>query len=241
MTDLGAELRASLVFPDPATALSSEEYIESSHPALIEAAASLCGGADERERAVGAFVLVRDAVRYEFMAKLRPEEYRASYVLERRRGFCVQKAVLLAAMLRACNIPSVLVLANLRDHTMPDRVARAMGTNVMHGHGLVAAWLSGKWLLVDASHDQSFAERKGYRLVGWDGREDALIAATTRDGRRHAEYGALRGPYLDLPYAGLMRDFGRAYAGADVQALIDAGVPVGDLGRTELEELARRQ
>lgn len=230
MTSLEPRLRATLRFPEPSDALPPQEYIESTHPQLQALAVSLGrGGVAERELAVKAFEHVRDAIPYEFMAKLKSREYRASYVLDQGRGFCVQKAVLLTALFRACGIPSAIVLSDLRDHTMPPRISQAMGTDVMHGHGLAAVCLGGEWLLVDASHDASFAERKGYQTVSWDGRRDALIAPRTLDGRLHAQFVAFQGVFLDLPFDVLLGSFSEAYGKADVAALAAAGLPVMEM------------
>ncbi|TNE87277.1 MAG: transglutaminase family protein [Deltaproteobacteria bacterium] len=230
MSSLDPALRAWLEFPDPSEALHPQGFIESTHPQLQALAASLGkGGLSGRELAVAAFEHVRDAVPYEFMAKLTPGQYRASYVLDRGRGFCVQKAVLLTALLRACGIPSAIVLSELRDRTMPRRISQAMGTDIMHGHGLTAVFLDGEWLLVDASHDASFAERKEYETVTWDGQGDALIAATTLDGRPHAEFVALQGVFLDLPFEALLGSFAEAYGRADIGALAAAGLPVAEM------------
>jgi transglutaminase-like putative cysteine protease len=230
VSSLDPALRASLVFPDPSEALQPTGFIESTHPQLQALAASLRrDGQSERELAVKAFEHVRDAVTYEFMAKLQPDHYRASYVLNQGQGFCVQKAVLLAALLRACGIPSAIVLSELRDHTMPRRISQAMGTDIMHGHGLTAVFLGGVWHLIDASHHAAFAQRKAYQTVTWDGLGDALIAATTLDGRRHAEFVGVQGVYLDLPYDSLLRSFAAAYGNVDVGALAEAGIPVTEM------------
>jgi len=222
--------RASLVFPDPSEALRPQAFIESTHPEIQALAASLHrDGQSERELAVKAFEYVRDTVRYEFLAKFQPDQYRASCILEQGRGFCVQKAVLLTALLRACGLPSAIVLSELRDHTMPARISRAMGTDVMHGHGLTAVSLDGIWHLIDASHDAAFAQRKGYATVEWDGLGDALIAPTTLDGRPHAEFVNVQGVFLDLAYDSLLRSFAVAYGQADVGALADAGIPVTEM------------
>jgi len=230
MSSLPPAQRASLSFPDPDEALLSMEFIEAAHPQIQALADSLGRGRlSEREIAVKAFAHVRDAVPYEFMAKLRSDQYRASYILEQGRGFCVQKAVLLAALLRACGIPSALVLGDLRDHTMPRHIVEAMGTDVMHGHGFTAVWMDEVWHLVDPSHDARFAARKGYELVSWHGMGDALIATTTRDGRQHAQFVGLQGVFLDLPFDALLGSFAAAYAKADIHALAMAGLPVEEM------------
>ncbi|MBW2460758.1 MAG: hypothetical protein JRH11_03865 [Deltaproteobacteria bacterium] len=236
---LDPALRSGLVFPEPASALASMTFVQSGHPAVLDVAKAIGEpGANDRGRAVAAYDYVRNEIGYEFRPKLRPEQYEASTVIREGRGFCVQKAVLLVALLRACEVPSALVLSDLRDHTMPLRIADAMGTDVMHGHGLVAVWLDTAWWLVDPSHDAAFAEQKGYQRVEWDGHGDALIAATTQDGRRHAEYVGLHEVHLDLPFGQLLRTFAEAYAQADVNALAAAGVRVGDLDAESLVQLA---
>jgi len=247
VSSLAPLLRASLVFPSPGEALLPQTFIDSASPELQALAALITeGSVSKRELAIRAFEHIRDSVPYEFMAKFRPDQYRAMHVLDAGRGFCVQKAVLLAALLRACGIPSALVLGNLKDHTMPRRIVKALGTNVMHGHGFTAVWLDGEWLLVDASHDARFATRKGYELVSWDGACDALIAATALDGRRHAQFVALQGVFLDLPFEALLKLFAEAYAEFDLEALAAAGLPVadmlsGDLGSDWLLSLDRKQ
>ena len=234
-------LRGALMFPDPASALSSTTFIESDHPALRNLVTQLSRAhPSSRDRAVAAFRFVRDSVAYEFRAKLRPEEYRAAYVLERKTGFCVQKAVLLVALLRALNVPSVLVLADLRDRTIPQRIARVMGTDVMCGHGLAAVYLDGTWMLIDPSHDAVFAARKRYRLVEWAGVSDAVMAATTEDGRPHAEYVAMHGAFLDLSLPLLFQIFAEAYGAVDVSALKAAGVDMNQVDGAALAALLDR-
>jgi len=55
---------------------------------------------------------VRDEIRYNiYMLSDLPEHYRASGILEPGEGFCVKKAVLLAALARVAGIPTRLHLA----------------------------------------------------------------------------------------------------------------------------------
>ena len=88
--------------------LEPTPVIESRHP-LVEAFAEEAadGAQGEVERAVRLFYAVRDAVRYDpYTTRLERDEFRASLTLERKVGFCVPKAVLLAAAARALGIPS---------------------------------------------------------------------------------------------------------------------------------------
>src|SRR5205085_573567 len=169
--------------------LAATPFVECVHADVARTAVSVAGAeSDLPARARSLFRFVRDEVRYEFMAKLEPEQYRASAVLSARAGFCVQKAVLLAALSRAAQVPCAIVLSDLRDRTLPKDIVAAMGTDVMHDHGLNAFHLEGAWRLADASLSPDIVQRKRYRPVDFDGVAHALLAPTTLDGSPHAEY-----------------------------------------------------
>jgi hypothetical protein len=206
--------------PNVEACLRATPFIDAGHPSIT----GLVDGLGVRElppvdRARMLFEYVKREVRYEFSAKLVADEYVASNVLAQGRGFCVQKAVLLAALGRAAGIPTALVLSDMRDHTLPRWVAEALTTDVMHHHGLDAFYLDGQWWKVDASLSPDVTERKGYRDVAFAGNGDALLPETTLAGAPHAEYLTFHGAYDDLPFAQMLEAFGRAYANADVQKL----------------------
>lgn len=200
--------------------LSSTAFIDAEHPSIIGLVDDLqVRTLAPRERARVLFDYVKSRVRYEFSAKSSADDYLASRVLADGRGFCVQKAVLLAALGRAAGVPTALVMSDMRDHSLPAWVAEALTTDVMHHHGLNAFYLDGRWCRADASLSPDVTERKGYRPVIFVGDGDALLPATTLAGARHAEYLAFHGTYADLPFEQMLAAFARAYAGADVQRL----------------------
>ena len=62
------------------------------------------------------FYAVRDGIRYDpYRMSTRQEDYTASRVLAAGEGFCVQKAVLLAALSRAVGVPCRLRFAVVRN------------------------------------------------------------------------------------------------------------------------------
>ncbi|MGE3737208.1 MAG: transglutaminase, partial [Blastocatellales bacterium] len=112
---------------------------------------------------------------------------------------------------RAAGIPTALVLTDLRDYTLSPRIREMLGTDIMHHHGLNAFYLDGRWLKADASLSPDIMQRKGYRLVEFNGQQDALLAPTTLAGQPHAEYLVFHGLYDDLPYEQIMAAFRAAY------------------------------
>src|SRR5512137_928935 len=95
--DLGLHLRATT-------------FIDCDHPAVVEFAKGAAeGAADETGRAVRIFYSVRDGIRYDpYGIDLAEERFKASVVLGKGSGYCVEKALLLVAAARAAGIPSRL-------------------------------------------------------------------------------------------------------------------------------------
>ncbi len=208
---------------DPAQCLEPTEFMDSDSASIEALAQGVRGSGPPAQQAVRLFDYVRDQIRYEFRAKLTREEYRASYTLEDKKGFCVQKAVLLCALLRAAQIPSAVVLCDLKDHTLPPRIVDAMGSDTMFHHGLNAIHLGGRWLLADASLSPDVVERKAYRRVDFNGDEDALFPVSTLDGSPHAQVVRFHGLYSDLPFQQMMAAFMAAYTKANLPALEKMG------------------
>lgn len=208
---------------DPTRCMHPTPFIESDAAIVVALAERVAGDADPKQRAIRLFEYVRDQVRYEFRAKLTRDEYRASNVLLEGKGFCVQKAVLLCALLRAARIPAALVLCDLKDHTLPKRIVDAMGTDIMFHHGLDAIFLDGRWVLADASLSPDVVERKRYRRVDFDGTTDAVFPSRTLDDARHAEVVKFHGLYPDLPFEQMIAAFAGAYQHADLTALAEMG------------------
>jgi transglutaminase-like putative cysteine protease len=197
-------------------------FINADHPAIrawVEGMGVLDKPVADRARRL--FHFVRDDIAYEFLAKWRREEYVASYILEKGKGFCTQKAVLLCALGRAAGIPTALVLADLRDHSLPRRVVAALGTDMLVYHGFVAFHLEGRWRKADPTLSPDVVKRGRYRPVEFDGHGDALLAPTTLDGGPHAEYVTIRGAFADLPFDEMVRSFSALYAEADFRVLLE--------------------
>lgn len=87
--------------------LKATETIESDHPLIRAKAQSLAGAeTSQRGKLLRLFAFVRDQILYNlFMISMHPDDFRATFVLEAGRGYCVQKAVLLCSLARSVGIP----------------------------------------------------------------------------------------------------------------------------------------
>jgi transglutaminase-like putative cysteine protease len=157
MRDYGERHRGAKTMPkwyhtmiaDPASnCLSRTFFIDCDHKAVREKARELIAGSKGmKERAVRLFSFVRDEIRYNIYAeRLTDADFKASRVLARKEGYCVQKAVLLVALARAAGIPARLRFAEIRSHlTAPDIVAKR-GSDIFPYHGFTDLCVDGRWV-----------------------------------------------------------------------------------------------
>jgi hypothetical protein len=124
------------------TYLTSSEYIDWENPEVFAQAKTLAGGASDQEEVIRrCFEFVRDEVKHSWDYKLNPVTYKASDVLKYGTGYCYAKSHLLAALLRANNIPAGLCYQRLTITDVPPFCL----------HGLNAVYLkSFGWYRIDA-------------------------------------------------------------------------------------------
>jgi transglutaminase-like putative cysteine protease len=212
-------------FPNPEDCLAPTSFIDSDASTIRECVQNLqLDNLTPRERAVKIFNFVRDEIAYEFSIRVTPEEFKASFTVTNRRGYCVRKALLLGALCRAVDIPSVVILCNMRDQSLSPKVVEALGTDIMFYHGLAGIYLDGRWLRLDASLSPGLVEKRQYRLVEFDGKSDALQENTTLNGDPHMEYVAYHGAYIDLPYDQMMAGYAEGFNNSNKEMMAQLGL-----------------
>lgn len=176
-------------------------------------------------RAVALYYAVRDEFRYDpYRVNLTPEGMRASTVLENRYGFCIPKAVLLAACARALHIPSRLGFADVKNHLATEKLLRMMRTDLFVFHGYTELFLGNRWVKATPAFNNTLCERFDVKPLEFDGHHDSLLQQFNRRGDRYMEYVRDRGQYADLPldeivaafyghYPTLMAEAGYAVSG----------------------------
>jgi transglutaminase-like putative cysteine protease len=164
-------------------------------------------------KAVKLFYLVRDGWRYDpFSVRLSAEEYTASNVLAARRGYCITKAILLAAVGRAVGIQTAIGLADVVNHLTTEKLkARMGGKTYFMDHAYAALYLEGRWVKAVPAFNIELCQRFGVRPTEFDGRSDALYQEYDAHERRHMEYVKQHGVWSDFPYEKVAADFRAFY------------------------------
>ena len=197
---------------DLAPFLRPTAYIDSDS-APIEELAEALRKPQPRETSIALFDEVRDRIRYDpFAAMDPPESYRASAILARGSGYCIQKAVLLAALGRAADIPTRLGFADVRNHKVSPRLREAMGTDLFVFHGYVEFHIEGAWLKATPAFDAETSRRIGVLPLELDGIGDAMFHPVDPQGAPFMDYVQDRGTYADLPLEEIVATFTEVYA-----------------------------
>jgi transglutaminase-like putative cysteine protease len=205
--------------------LQATYFIDCDHHLIKKAARQLTGSLSEPKMMANTiFLFVRDEIRYNpYSFSTSREDYQAHTVLARGKGYCIQKATLLAALCRAAGIPSRLRLADIRNHQVPAKLAEMMKTDIFYCHGYNEIYLDNRWLKATPTFDRFMCERLEINPVNFDGNQDAVFDQHSRDGQLHIEYLKQWGPFSDLPFAEIMGTFKDNYGKKMIQRWINAG------------------
>ena len=192
--------------------LTATPCIDSDHPAVTAFAHQHAQGATDRERAVALYLAVRDRLRYDpYRIDLSAHGMTASTALAQGFGWCVPKAVVLAAVARAAGIPARLGFADVRNHLSTARLRETMKTDVFAWHGYTELWLDGAWRKATPAFNIELCEKFGLLPLEFNGVDDSLYHPFDRAGQRHMEYVNERGSFDDLPLPQIAATFAQIY------------------------------
>lgn len=125
--------------------LVSDAIVDWQAPAVRQKALEVTEAvADEASKARSLYEWVRDTIPHSNDAGLEILTCTASEVLHHRTGICFAKSHLLAALLRAVNIPAGFCYQRLRLNPPVDN------SPVLHGLNAVYLTTLGRWILLDA-------------------------------------------------------------------------------------------
>ncbi len=192
--------------------LQATEVIDFHHPAVTAFIHERSdGAATPAQQAVKLYYAVRDDIRYDpYIIDLSIDGLRASATLQIGRGWCVPKAVLLAACCRGLGIPAKLGYADVRNHLSTARMRAHMKTDIFLWHGYTSIYLDGKWVKATPAFNIGLCERFQLKPLEFDGSCDSIYHPFDLLGNKHMEYLRERGEFADVPIEQISRDFTEA-------------------------------
>jgi len=193
--------------------LSSTYFIEKDHPLIRDFAEKHSQNKNtDKEKAISIYYAVRDSIRYNpYSIEFPKETMKASTILEKGYGYCVAKAVVLAACLRAQGIPARLGFADVKNHLVTQRLKELMGTDTFIYHGFTDIFLNGKWLKTTPAFNLELCTKFNVKALDFDGENDSIFHPYDNAGNLHMEYLKNHGTFADLPWDAIVADFKKTY------------------------------
>ncbi|WP_323781200.1 transglutaminase-like domain-containing protein [Leisingera sp.] len=163
--------------PEQRAALTATEVLDIQHPDVRAASerALADGAEDDTAKAVAFYYAVRDGISYEvFGTGLSDNDLKASSILKARRGFCLHKAILFAALCRSQGIPCRIAAARVRNHISSPNLTKLVGGDVFL-HWFNQVWLQGRWVKAAPVFNQLLCRIYRIPPLEFDGTGDAFV------------------------------------------------------------------
>ncbi len=175
--------------------------------------ANTAPSASFKDKAVSLYYAVRDGFFYDpYLLDLRREGLKASTLLTKTRGYCVEKAVLLAASARAAGIPSRLSFYIVRNHIATDRLQTLLNTDFLVFHGAAEMLLDGEWRKTTPAFNRELCKFLGVEPLEFDGTGDSIFQEFDGSGGKFMEYVHDYGAFSDLPYQLYLDELSKHYS-----------------------------
>ena len=171
------------------------------HPGLAKlSTATLQHSNNPVDQAIQLYYLVRDQWRYyPYDISLEVAANKASNMLQKDYGHCLDKAVLLASLARGCGIPARLRLAKVKNHIATGRFVKALGTDELVPHGIAELYLDDAWVKLTPAFNKELCEHLNVAPLEFDGKNDSLFQEFDQEGGIFMEYLEDYGHFADLP------------------------------------------
>lgn len=176
-------------------------YMDSNHPAVIDYTKEAVKGiSDKKEQIIRLFYTVRDGFKYNpYYVILKPYALKASYLLTKDYGYCIEKSNLFAAGARVLGVPSRLGFANVRNHLATSKLEAFLKNDLLVFHGYAEVYLDGKWIKATPVFDKQLCERMGVAPLDFDGEQDSVFQESDKTGNPFMDYVDDHGVFDDVP------------------------------------------
>ncbi len=182
--------------------LNPTYYIDSDNEQVINfAKETIKDLKDPLEISIALYYKIRDQFQYNpYDLKLEPFAYKASYLLTKDYGHCIEKSILLAACCRVAGIPSRLGFANVTNHIGTERLEKILKTNVLYFHGFTEIYLNEKWVKATPAFNKELCEKLHVKPLDFNGLEDSIFQEYNNNGKAFMEYLEEIGIFDDFPF-----------------------------------------
>ncbi|SMG08376.1 Transglutaminase-like superfamily protein [Marivirga sericea] len=193
--------------------LESADFVDSDHPMVQQYAKEVTYGVNSiLDQVKYLYYAVRDGFRYDpYRLDFSKEAMKASSLLKRDYGYCVEKSCLFAAACRVIGVPSRLGFANVRNHIGTAKLEAVLQTDVLVFHGYAEIFLNNKWIKVTPVFNRELCEKLNVKPLEFDPKGDSIFQEYNEKGAKFMEYLHQYGHFEDIPYEFFMGELIKHY------------------------------
>jgi len=193
--------------------LKPTDFIDSDNDAIIHFTNRVIGTEqDPKQQAIKLYYAVRDDIRYDpYQIQFTPQGLKASTTLAQGYGYCVAKAVLLAAVGRAAGIPSRVGFSDVKNHLSSEKLKKIMQSDIFVWHGYTEFYLDDTWVKVTPAFNKLLCDKAGIKPLEFDGVNDSVFHEFDQAGNQHMEYLHEHGHFDDLPFDEIVNAYKQHY------------------------------
>jgi hypothetical protein len=157
------------------------------------------------------YLKVRDGFIYDpYHLDLRSEALKASSIVTHKRAWCVEKAIVLAALYRKLGFPSRMGYAIVTNHIGTEKLTYYLRREEIVFHGYVEVFFEERWIKCTPAFDRRICRLSGVSPLDWDGEHDSLFQEF-EGGKRFMEYLHFYGHFADVPLDQMNQEMKKYY------------------------------
>lgn len=180
--------------------IESTEFFDCNHEHVQQFVDEHADTSNEEALAISLYLAVRDAFHYvPFDIRLTASKLKASGIVSKGSGHCVDKASFLISCYRKAGLPARLGLAKVKNHVGTERLEKILGTNVLVPHGYVDVKVNGHWVKCTPAFNKALCEKLKVDVLDFDAQTDSIFQPYDREGADFMEYIEDYGTFADLP------------------------------------------
>lgn len=179
-------------------------FVDSAQPDIVRFVKNTIGTEiDKTKNAIKLYNAVRDGWRYNpYNIDLKHTALKASSLFNRenKSGYCIEKACLLVACLRAANIPARFCFFDVKNHIGVDKLVEILKTDVLVFHACVEIYLNETWVKATPAFNDALCAYLGVKPLEFDGVNDSIFQQYDDKGDTFMEYLKDYGTFHDIPH-----------------------------------------
>lgn len=179
-------------------------FIDSDHPDIQRFVKNVIGKElDKKNIAIKLYYAVRDGWRYNpYNIDLQHKALKASSLFNRenKSGYCIEKACLLAACLRAVNIPARLCFFDVKNHIGVEKLVELLKTDVLVFHACTDIYIDDNWIKATPAFNKELCEHLNVKPLEFDGVTDSIFQQYDNNNAAFMEYLKDYGSFHDVPH-----------------------------------------